>query len=496
MMCRIQEINLSLSCCGEFLEQKAVWITALVIAILTLVTGSLILAQQYSGLGHSFSFLDKVPLGVTSTLFVIGGLFLNYSISQLVKYISKELFVEKGLVASNITALAPTENAYEESSKVESKFIDSSRGFIPHPRVSRTPDIVKLASESTKGDSIICSDLDSFDSVRAESSLELSDDFVYLGANQEKISCPDGTLISIPRTLHHLLFIYFALKSKNDKSIYRMLEFPIQMNKKVSTSQIVHEKDVEHLNDSTQRFHLEAYQFLLDTHYSASTTWGDLKVLITDLCNKFQTILNKKEEFSFEQREYLFFHFYRFCFQDNPTKFSNTVLKALAVEWSAPAETEILYRASNLSRDDIIREDGTQHSLSFSVSLFSGIVFEGTSAGTCTFSYYNDFHESDLYALKLSVSQLSKYFFYPTVFKTYGLLPLIAKGEFSHPRLKIFANAEEQKIGGVQAYSETARDLTSFEATEKIPDQSTYRKRIVKIYKKCLSILEMKEALN
>lgn len=75
--------------CNEILDHKAVWITTFVVSILALAAASLILAQQYSGLGHSFSFLDKVPLGATCTLFGVGGLFLAYSLTKVAKSIQE-----------------------------------------------------------------------------------------------------------------------------------------------------------------------------------------------------------------------------------------------------------------------------------------------------------------------------------------------------------------------------------------------------------------------
>lgn len=428
MVFRVDEATSRLGVrCSEILAHKAVWITALVISILVIVIGSLVLAQQYGDLGHSFSFLDPVPLGATATLFVVGGLFFTYSISKLIACMSQKLFI-----------------------KQQSNLLDSSLNI-------------------------------------TESPLELLDHSVYLGANAEKITSPKGDVVLLPRTLYHLLFIYSALKNKSDELVYPMLRVPFPMDWDISMSELpsLHGS----LGESTKIFHSEALRFLGEKNYSSSTTWLDLKKLVTELCHEFKSILDSDKTVGSNHDMTLWYNFYAFCFKKTPEEFGDTVLKALALEWSMPDGTEILYRSSQLSQDNVVREDGSSHSLSFSTSLFSGLVFEGRSNGTCTMSYYKYYGNRELYALRVTPSQLRKYFFYPSVFRENGLIPLFAVGEFSHPRLKIFASTKKKEIHGVQHHSDTAHRLTSFNPTDKIPNPQTYQEKVRKIYKKNLCVL-------
>jgi hypothetical protein len=165
------------------------------------------------------------------------------------------------------------------------------------------------------------------------------------------------------------------------------------------------------------------------------------------------------------------------------------VLRALALEWGAPYDAEILYRASQLSADDIFKSEIKVHSLSFSTSFFAGIVFEGTSSGTCSYSYYTNLNDKQLYALQLPLSKVKKYFFYPSLFKSHPLLALVAKGEFSHPRLKVFITEELEEISGVQGRQKQAIELAAFVPKAKINSKALYREKVAKVFQENIHLL-------
>lgn len=317
---------------------------------------------------------------------------------------------------------------------------------------------------------------------------KLAEDAKYLGANQ--VAFDENH--RIPRTLYHLFFIYFALKNGNDKKKYPILKAACLMeDERLSLNEkqeIGYTETVNQLHSDIQNF-LNEKQLRLD-----QLTWKDVKFFVDDICKEFEPIHEKLlKDFEEEEapRQKLFYHFYRFCFNttDHGAKFKAITLRALALEWESPSNTEILYRAAQISAEDINRGENCAHSLSFSSSLFAGLVFEGTPGGTCSLSYYNDLADRQLYALQLSSSKLEKYFFYPTLFKSYDLLPLTARGEFSHPRLRVFTTEKTTGINGVQGKNEQAKKLATFTPSLKVNDPVSYRKKITKMFKKNIYLL-------
>lgn len=71
----------------KFLDHKATYITAFVVSVLAIIVGSLTIAQQYGGLGHTFSWLEKVPLGASMSMFGVGGFLLSFSVGKIFKNI-------------------------------------------------------------------------------------------------------------------------------------------------------------------------------------------------------------------------------------------------------------------------------------------------------------------------------------------------------------------------------------------------------------------------
>jgi hypothetical protein len=170
------------------------------------------------------------------------------------------------------------------------------------------------------------------------------------------------------------------------------------------------------------------------------------------------------------------------CFFAN-ANFKSCLLGALALEWSAPAEAEIVYRSSMLEYDDFYQE-GEPQSLSFSRSLLSGMFFDFSA---CTLHYYG-FQGRTLFAMQLSPAALKRYFFMPAEMKNYKLISLVAKGEFSHPRLRIL-KSEADRIRGVCDEYEEAKKLTCFDFNAKIHDQAAFEKKIRRKWQKGLVIL-------
>jgi hypothetical protein len=315
----------------------------------------------------------------------------------------------------------------------------------------------------------------------------LPDDAKYLGANQVVINQNNR----MPRTLYHLFFIYFALKNGNDKEKYQILEFSNFINKDRT---LLREEEQQRYEQTVNRLHPEILNFFKEKDLTLDQlTWGDVKVLVDDICKEFGATIyeSRDRDSSSDSRQNLFYNFYRFCFsiEDHGAKFKKLALRALALEWESSFGTEILYRGAKISADDISNGENCVHSLSFSSSLFSGLVFEGSTNGTCPYVYYNYSDGKQLYVLKLSSSKLEKYFFYPKIFKSYDLLPLTAKGEFSHPRLKVFTTEKTTKIGGAQSEVKRVKKFANFTPSLKIKDPETYRKKVTKLFQKNIYLL-------
>lgn len=325
---------------------------------------------------------------------------------------------------------------------------------------------------------------------------DLAADAVYNGANAEKISTAQGEIL-LPRSLYHFLFIYCTLKHKKDGESYDILKRSIGLvdGRAVSNLKdwprpnIHHEKLLTNIRSSTETFHEEVYQFFSEKELTETMTWGQFNQLFETLWSEIETFLEPlkvlEENSSDDTGDALVYSFYRFCFSADA---KNQLLRSLALEWSAPNHYEVLYRCGDLSRDDLRRQNLPQ-SLSFGTSFYSGIVFEGTPNGTCAPIFYHQFSTfQELYALKVKVSKIEKYFFYPRPFRENGLIPLVARGEFSHPRLRTFIN-EGDRVAGVAGNQEIPKLVASFDSTIKIPTLENLRVKIRKIYNSGLFIL-------
>lgn len=336
---------------------------------------------------------------------------------------------------------------------------------------------------------------------------------IYDGGNRVEILSPEGETICLPRTLYHVLFIYFCLDSEIDREQFPLIDLPFSMNSKIdldpdnwfegelkeglSLYQYSHSK--QSLETSKKNLDLKILSFFKDKKLN-QLSWNDTEKLIDELTLKFESIYNEKNDLlTDDTKSNLWKNFYVYCFnaENNGSEtFKSLVTQALALEWTAPANSEVFYRTSHLTNDNIVAEDNTPYSLSFSSSLFSGIVFEGAFGGTCAYSYYTQslcsrpkslHHGKQLYALQIPATKVNKYFFSPLL-KDYELLPLTAKGEFSHPRLRFFASAKD-RVKGVQGSSACALEVAKFTPTDKIPDQKSYEAKVIKLFQKNIKLL-------
>lgn len=339
------------------------------------------------------------------------------------------------------------------------------------------------------------------------------DEDIYAGGNRIEISNSDGETLALPRTLYHILFIYFCFESNIDTSQFPLLDIAFHLGSKENLDpatwfdgelknaktlhQFTHNKTA--LEVSKQNLHAKILTFFKDRGLD-KLSWKETKNLIDELTLKFEAIYNQKNDILSDiSKRNLWENFYIFCFNatsNGHETFKSLVTQALALEWTASPNSEIFYRTSHLTKDNIVTNDNASYSLSFSSSLFSGIVFEGRFGGTCTYSYYtqsllaNPTSENkgkQLYALEIPASKLNKYFFSPP-FKDHELLPLTAHGEFSHPRLKFFGNAEG-RVMGVMGGNKCANEVAKFSPTDKIPDRKSYEAKVMKLFQKNIRLL-------
>jgi hypothetical protein len=287
------------------------------------------------------------------------------------------------------------------------------------------------------------------------------DDSIFDGGNRVEIPNPDGEPLILPRTLYHLLFIYFSVDSNIDVNQFPILETAHNLNSKESldpTTWFAGElQDANNqvnnrtaLEISKQNLNAKILAFIRDRGL-IKPSWKDTENIVNELIPALETIYREKNDVLADRtKTYLWNSFFTFCFDprssNSRTAFKSLVTQALAVEWTAPANSEIFYRTSRLSEDNIKSPNNSPYSLSFGTSLFSGIIFEGARSGTCPYTYYSQSlissrgtgdYGKQLYALEVSASKANKYFFAPPL-KDLELLPLSAQGEFSHPRLKFF----------------------------------------------------------
>lgn len=330
------------------------------------------------------------------------------------------------------------------------------------------------------------------------------DDDNYAGGNRVDILNSEGETISLPRTLYHILFIYFCFDSNLDHNQFPIIAnpFSLRSNETLNPNYWYYGdrepnifKGAQHYNNiklpeiSQQNLNEKILKFFKDKGVN-KLTWNVTKNLIDELINQFELIYKQKDDN--HKTSSLWYHFYTFCF-NNPNKgetFKTLVTQAVAAEWTATANSEIFYRASHLIKDNTVTSKNGSHSLSFSSSLFSGIIFEGGPSGTCPYTYYNP--NNQLYALEVPFSKVSKYFFVPP-FKGYDLLPLNANGEFSHPRLKFFGKSNTH-VSGIQA-GDCTNQVAQFFPTDRIPDQKSYEAKVVKLFQKSIRLLAGSEAL-
>lgn len=328
------------------------------------------------------------------------------------------------------------------------------------------------------------------------------DNDIYAGGNRVDILSSEGETISLPRTLYHILFIYFCFDSNLDHNQFPIIANPFLLNSnKTLNPNYWHYGDHDpnaykgrqYYNNiklpeiSQQNLNEKILKLLKDKGIN-KLTWNATRNLIDELNNQFELIYKLKDK----SKDSLWYNFYTLCF-NSPNKgetFKTLVTQAIAIEWAAAANSEIFYRASHLPKDNIVSSNNNVHSLSFSSSLVSGIIFEGGMQGTCPYTYYNTVNQ--LYALEVPFSKVRKYFFVPP-FKGYDLLPLNANGEFSHPRLKFFGKANGQ-ASGVQS-GDCTNQVAQFNPTDKIPDQKSYEAKVIKLFQKSIRLLAGDKAL-
>jgi hypothetical protein len=184
-------------------------------------------------------------------------------------------------------------------------------------------------------------------------------------------------------------------------------------------------------------------------------TWDSVSKIVGKIWQNFENVYRqyKQLESDDESLEMQFAaNFFIFIYNhEDKAKAFCIILNALAIEWITSADITILYRSGKLKYDNVKKvQNGreTCHSLSFGTSVLHGVIFEiADTDGTNPLSNHLSF-PSDLYCLQLSQNKLNRYFFFPKGLKQ-GLAPLAAKGELSHPRLKVFLQTGDERISGI-----------------------------------------------
>lgn len=368
---------------------------------------------------------------------------------------------------------------------------------VPSPSPSHEPEVVTyklLGNLSARDRQKLFAD-------RQVRDLHLSGDAIYRGANRQEIVV-NGQKISLPKTLYHLLFIYFSLQEVKDK----YPTFPL-LTQGVHIPDAIHLETVDQDNQlkleaTIRNFHEKLGPFLKE---NSIEKWINVCRLVDKICVDLQTLSENRDNRPEITKTRAFLFFYNHClFQGRSTeakargvnRFKEITLRALALEWNSDPDKRIIYRASQLACDDLEKE-GHPHSLSFGDSLFSGIIFEGAPGGTCPLVYYVKDRENktDLYSLTMTNEIFDRYFFEPRKFNDYSLLSLTAQGEYSHIRLKVFWQPQDEltKTSGVihQGGSEilTLYQYASIEIDMKHPDIATYRERIAYLFQNGIAFL-------
>ena len=330
---------------------------------------------------------------------------------------------------------------------------------------------------------------------------QLTEDAKYLGANLVEIS----TDCQMPRTLYHFFYIYFALKRGNNPTQDFILTAPVRVNE---PEYLMLDWCEENYVATVEQLHADILEFLREEDLiAANLRWKEVKDIVNKICEDFKDIYLIKPYL----KHNLWSYFFKLCFNEGVefSRFKTTLLQAIALEWGAPASTEILYRAARLAEDHPIHQKyGNSRSLSFGSSLLSGLVFEGEICGTCPYVYYtwssynsskneqlisNSLKDStQLYALKLQPQEVQSYFLCPTIFKNRPLLPLFAGNEFSHPRLRFFLDETGNPVKGISSSPANQNAILrygQFFPTAEINDKASYCKKISEIFQKNIVLL-------
>lgn len=346
------------------------------------------------------------------------------------------------------------------------------------------------------------------EALKDKKSKELSGDLTYQGCNSEEIRC-ENEKFELPRTLYHLFFIYFSLNSffnNQNKCLIISSLWAITLGHEEDLNNPLDERFLEDFRSLEILFHKDicAYMKSLGIANPKNCTWTELNQIVDSLWKDFESFYNKKKYkfLNTETRiEQLYYQFGRFIyFPPIRKKSRQLILNALAEEWSLPRDIFLFYRCGNLKNDHfqkIENEKIEKHSLSFNNGLLSGIVFEGTPSGTCPLSYQLYYADVSLYGLKLSKRKLEKYFFYPEKIKS-GLIPLLAKGEFCHPRLKVLIESENEIISGSQAQYDDIRMLGTIRPNDnsKIESADQYLRKIRNIFNNHIVLLSEFPTIN
>lgn len=319
-------------------------------------------------------------------------------------------------------------------------------------------------------------------------------DALFQGCNAEVVDLPDHQSFKLPRTLYHLFFIHLSLLERHNlKETYDYLlieqgillsspaDFPLYRNFKSYTEMYMQTKKVFHRDISLY--------FKKSGIDPAQLKWREVVQLIEQMMAAFPDYYTYPKG---RQIDFIY-TFYRFMFrQDNRKQFEKVLLKCISLEWQKASHFQIFYRSAMLHKDNLTRDNGDSQSLSFGCSPLSGALFEGGFTGTCPMVYQLNHLGRDLYALILPPKKIERYFFNPPILS--GLYALVAVGEFSHQRLRMFPS-DLKEIAGVQSQIEEAKALVLFDLKKnpKIETSEAYHSKIRKMFSKHLQVIVLNQ---
>jgi hypothetical protein len=150
-------------------------------------------------------------------------------------------------------------------------------------------------------------------------------------------------------------------------------------------------------------------------------------------------------------------------------KLFDVIEKCLLLNYEIDEYTFLLYRTSELQQNSTIFETIIPYSLSFSMSLFGGTIYDKDASSFMLF-YWNTFR--DLYGWKVSKYSINKYSpLYIPPLNTY--MGLFRVGEYSHPRFKnVVVDIEVYTMDyGAKGLSYSFKNVLEYKCQNKSPLQ-------------------------